>query len=102
MLEKYSLNNGLTIHKAGRLWSDTTMIDLFFVIFVFLRFFKIRSQMYNTLTPVLSLELAIGRTTRLSHPTAMPTNRPSDWSAEEESEDELSAGTLNRMETDAK
>lgn len=30
MLEKYNLNNGLTIQMTGRLWSDTTMIDLFF------------------------------------------------------------------------
>jgi hypothetical protein len=45
MLEKYNQNNGLPIRRAGQLWSDTTMIDLFFVIFVFLRFFQIRSQL---------------------------------------------------------
>ncbi|WP_438496258.1 hypothetical protein [Paenibacillus sp. IHBB 3054] len=41
MLEKYNLINAKPLHKTGRLWSDTTMIDLFFVIFVICGFFKI-------------------------------------------------------------
>lgn len=34
MLEYYHLNNAIPLHRTGRLWSDTTMIDLFFVSFV--------------------------------------------------------------------
>jgi hypothetical protein len=38
MLEFYNPNNAIALHQTGQLWSDTTMIELFFVIFVFLRF----------------------------------------------------------------
>jgi len=41
MLEKYNLIKPKALHEKGRLWSGTTMIKLFFVIFVFLRFFKL-------------------------------------------------------------
>jgi hypothetical protein len=37
----YNLNNAKALHVAGRLWSDTTMIDLFFVTFVICGFFEI-------------------------------------------------------------
>jgi len=40
MLEKYNLIIAKALQKTGRLWSDTTMIDLFFVTFVILRFFQ--------------------------------------------------------------
>lgn len=35
----------MPIQQTGRLWLDATMIDLFFVTFVFLRFFQIHSQL---------------------------------------------------------
>jgi hypothetical protein len=38
-IEDYTLNNGIPLRWIGRLWSDTTMIDLFFVLFAFAQFF---------------------------------------------------------------
>jgi hypothetical protein len=44
MLDNYNLNNNKTLHRTGRLWSDTTMIDLFFVTFAICGFFEITSN----------------------------------------------------------
>ncbi|MNV94902.1 hypothetical protein D3C71_1897420 [compost metagenome] len=44
MLENYNLVIAKALDKTGRLWSDTTMIDLFFVTFVICGFFDITSN----------------------------------------------------------
>ena len=41
MSEKVYLFNAIALHETGQLWSDTTIKDLFFVIFGFLRFFRL-------------------------------------------------------------
>lgn len=40
MLEFYILNNAIPLHSTGRLWSDTTIKDLFFVTSLSCDFFK--------------------------------------------------------------
>jgi len=47
-------------------------------------------------------ELAMGRTIRFSHPSEVPTKRPSAWSTDCGRPDDSSTGRLNRIEMDCK
>lgn len=46
--------------------------------------------------------LTIGRTALLSHPAAVPTKRPNDWSVESAEVDESSTGKLKQIAMDCK